>query len=228
MTKAASKRPRFGPAAPDGGFAYAQPQPGSAPPEALIGRRIKALRKELGLTQIDFAAAIEATQSAVSKWERRDETPSDAHVERIAALTGTTAGYIRYGEAYQRRHVPVIGYVGAGGALFPLDEGAAPLDGLAVPSLVPHDAVAVVVRGNVLFPEIDDGTVLVYGRETPFEEAACLGKRCIVEVKDGPCLVKRMVRGSAFARYTLLATSAPPLTDVEIVWAVPILAYLPR
>ena len=230
MSNSDSKRPRFGPAPAGAGFAYARPEPGSAPPEALIGQRIKALRKELGLTQIDFAATIETTQSAVSKWERRDETPSDIFVEKIAALTGTTAGYIRYGDAYQRRHVPIIGYVGAGSQLFPFDgaDHAEAVDGLLVPSLVPYDAVALVVRGNALFPEIDDKTVLVYRRDAPFEEAACLGKRCITALKDGSFLVKRIVRGNAFGRFTLLSTSAPPLTDIEIAWAAPILAYIPR
>lgn len=228
MSGSDPKRPRFGPEEAGRSFAFARPESGATPQEALIGERIRALRKELDLTQIEFAAAIGTTQSAVSKWERRDETPADVYVERIAALTGTTAGFIRYGEAYQRRHVPVIGYVGPGAAVLPLDEGAEPIDALAVPTLMPYDAVALVVRGDVLFPEIDNGTVLIYRRNAPFDEAACLGKRSIVGLKDGSWLVKRIVRGSALGRYTLLSTSAPPITDTEILWAAPILAYIPR
>ena len=226
MAGSDTKRPRLTPARPERGLAYAGPEPGASPPEALIGQRVKALRKELGLTQTAFATALSTTQSAVSKWERRDETPSDVFVEKIAALTGTTAGYIRYGDAYQRRHVPIIGHVSAGGVVVgdPSDGGR--IDGLLVPSLVPYDAVGLIVRGDVLFPEVDDATALIYRRDAPFDEAICLGKRCIVEVMDNGFLVKRIVRGSALGRYTLLSTSAPALTDIEIAWAAPILAYI--
>jgi transcriptional regulator with XRE-family HTH domain len=228
MSSSDDKPPRLGPEPAGNGFAFARPEPGATPPEALIGERIKALRKELGLTQIEFAAAVETTQSAISKWERRDETPSDVFVERMAQLTGTTAGYIRYGEAYQRRQVPIIGYVGAGAEIFPVESGAERIDGLTVPSLLPYDAVALIVRGNVLLPEVDENTVLVYRRDMPFDESSSLTKRCIVALKNGPWLVKRLMRGSAYGRYTLLSTNAPPLTDVEIAWAAPILAYIPR
>jgi len=232
MSNSDPKRHRLGPAPSGEGFAYARPEPSSAPPEALpealIGQRIKALRQELRLTQTEFASTIETTQSAVSKWERRDEIPSDVFIEKIAALTGTTAGYIRYGEAYQRRHVPVIGAVGEGAAILALEPGAEPVDGLAVPSLMPYDAVALIVAGDALFPEIDDGTVLIYRRDAPFEEAACLSKRCIVALTDGRWLLKRIVRGSAFGRYTLLSTSAPPISDIDLIWAAPIIAYIPR
>jgi transcriptional regulator with XRE-family HTH domain len=226
MTDSDPKPPRLGPLRKSGGLAYARPEPAGTPSEALIGQRIKALRKELGLTQTQFATAVETTQSAVSKWERRDEMPSDVFVEKIAVLTGTTAGYIRYGDAYQRRRVPIIGSVGAGGAILADAVLTESIDSLLVPSLVPYDAVGLIVRGDVLFPEVDDATVLIYRRDAPFEEAPCLGKRCIVELTDGRFLVKRIVRGSALARYTLLSTNVPALTDVEIAWAAPILAYI--
>jgi transcriptional regulator with XRE-family HTH domain len=39
-------------------------------------QRVAALRKELGLKQVDFAAKFGVTQAAISRWERGAKEPS--------------------------------------------------------------------------------------------------------------------------------------------------------
>lgn len=47
---------------------------------------IKAIRKELGLSQDDFAAILDVTQAAVWNWERGLSRPRKAKVEKINQL----------------------------------------------------------------------------------------------------------------------------------------------
>lgn len=50
--------------------------------------RVKKIREALGLTQVQFANAIKASQGRVSKWERGENVPSGEHWDRINKLAG--------------------------------------------------------------------------------------------------------------------------------------------
>jgi DNA-binding transcriptional regulator YiaG len=55
--------------------------------QLLLGERIKEIREELGLSQVDFAEALEVTQRMVSRWEQ-GITP--VQVWHLRALTKVT------------------------------------------------------------------------------------------------------------------------------------------
>jgi transcriptional regulator with XRE-family HTH domain len=70
-----------------------------------IGLRIQQVRKELGMSQADLAAAIErttesrATRNQVSLWETaRAPSPQDAIIKAIAAVLGVSAKWLATGE----------------------------------------------------------------------------------------------------------------------------------
>jgi transcriptional regulator with XRE-family HTH domain len=70
-----------------------------------IGLRIQQVRKELGMSQADLAAAIErttesrATRNQVSHWETaRAPGPQDAIIKAIAAVLGVSAKWLATGE----------------------------------------------------------------------------------------------------------------------------------
>lgn len=58
-----------------------------------FAREIKAIRKALGMNQADFAAAIDASQGSVSKWERGRENPRTDVWIRIQSLYSAHEGH---------------------------------------------------------------------------------------------------------------------------------------
>ena len=60
-----------------------------------IGEKIKALRKEIGLTQTELGAKLGVQKNAVSKWEcgRVDDIPS-SKIKAMAQLFGVNASYL--------------------------------------------------------------------------------------------------------------------------------------
>jgi DNA-binding XRE family transcriptional regulator len=58
-----------------------------------IGRAVATARADAGYGQVRFAALVGVSQSHLSKWENGRSRPSDEYLDRIAALTGRTAGW---------------------------------------------------------------------------------------------------------------------------------------
>jgi len=62
--------------------------------EAVTPDAIKALRKELGCTAKELAAAVGADQATVLSWERGDLFPTKRHVDAMEALRAKGAGAV--------------------------------------------------------------------------------------------------------------------------------------
>jgi len=116
-----------------------------------------------------------------------------------------------------KKQVPVVGIVGAGSEIFPMDDGGA-LEWIdAMPGLGP-DAVAVTVRGNSMFPRYLDGDTLVYDRHVTPRQAN--GQECVVRLKDGRCLVKTVRHRDNIV--SLDSYNAPSIENVAVDWLAPI------
>lgn len=63
-----------------------------------IGKRIKLIRKELGLNQTEFAKEIGATASAVSNWEQGLNSPNNERFKAISDLSGKSIDYLIFGK----------------------------------------------------------------------------------------------------------------------------------
>ncbi len=201
-----------------------------------LATRIRALRKSLGLSQANFAGRVGVDQSNVSRWES-GAPPDDAHIVRLAGLAGQHPAAFRYGrlpetdsEAPRRNTVSVVGYVGAGQEIFALDDHAlgAGLEEVEAPEGVGRDTmVAVRVRGESMHP-LRDGWLLFYRRDQHGVPEACLNRLCIVKLADdGPILVKELHRGYREGHFVLSSWNAPPIEDVRIDWAAPVLSIRP-
>ena len=55
-----------------------------------IGQKIKAIRKSLGLSQLEFSKVVGATKSAVANWENGYNYPNNDRLKEIAELGNTT------------------------------------------------------------------------------------------------------------------------------------------
>ena len=200
-----------------------------------LAARIRALRKSLGLSQASFAGRVGVDQSNVSRWER-GAPPDDAHILRLAELAGQHPATFRYGRLPETDSeappdvVSVVGYVGAGQEIFALDDHAlgAGLEEVEAPEGVGRDTmVAVRVRGESMHP-LRDGWLLFYRRDQHGVPEACLNRLCIVKVADdGPILVKELRRGYRAGHFVLSSWNAPPLEDVRVDWAAPVLSIRP-
>lgn len=126
-------------------------------------------------------------------------------------------------DAGGRRLIPIVGYVGAGAEILPiddhekgggLDEIEPPFDGLS------QSTVAVRVRGNSMAPAFDEGDVLLYDRQDNGDLVHLLGKKCVVALKDKRIFVKEIKRtpGGEFYLYSINAETEP-LFGIEIEWA---------
>lgn len=115
--------------------------------------------------------------------------------------------------------IPYYGYVGAGDQVHPFDGDDAPADYVDTPPGLKNGA-ALVVRGHSMVPMFQEGDVLYFEQKQLTPEQA-IGRECIVQVKDGPRLVKRLMRGSRKGRFHLVSLNpmVPPLEDQALVWA---------
>ena len=52
----------------------------------MLGQRIKELRKEFGLSQVELAAEMEVTKQTISNWENENIQPS---IDMLVALANT-------------------------------------------------------------------------------------------------------------------------------------------
>jgi transcriptional regulator with XRE-family HTH domain len=201
-----------------------------------LAARVRALRKSLGLSQASFASRVGVDQSNVSRWER-GAPPDDAHIVRLAELAGQHPAAFRYGrlpetgsQAPPPNLVVVVGYVGAGQEVFAHDDHAlgAGLEEVEAPEGVGRDTmVAVRVRGESMHP-LRDGWLLFYRRDQHGVPEACLNRLCIVKLADdGPVMVKELRRGYREGHFVLSSWNAPPLEDVRLDWAAPVLSIRP-
>jgi transcriptional regulator with XRE-family HTH domain len=198
----------------------------------ILASKIKALRLSKQMNQTQFGELVGYSQGMVARWES-GAAPKHAALMALADAAGSTVdeflGIAAEPDRVSVADIPVVGYVGAGAAVYPIDDlpkGEA-FDTVERPPFVKGTAVAVEVRGDSLVPVAEDGWRLIYSGERTIMEDEVLNRLCVVELIDGRMLVKRVVRGTKPQRYHLISTNAPMIEDVEIVWAAKVKAIVP-
>lgn len=192
-----------------------------------MGERIRRARKDLSLTQQEFAERLQVTQPTVHRWEKGFYDPDEGALQRLSEMTDLPPAYFRYGEQALGpgpRTVNVVGYIGAGAQLNPIDDHAqgAGLEVVESPPGETLSTVAVIVRGDSMYPVYQDGDVIFYARDGVDDEAGYLGRECVVKIVNGPTMLKRVMRGSDRGSYLLLSYNASPLDNVRLEWASPV------
>jgi phage repressor protein C with HTH and peptisase S24 domain len=135
---------------------------------------------------------------------------------RLAAALNTDERWITYGGAGGPSTLPVMGHVGAAAEVFPFDSDT--LDEIEAPFGAPPDTRALIVRGDSMMPELNDGDFVLY-RDKAQRVEDLVGKRCVVRLDDGRVLVKRLRRGTTYGTFTLDSTNAAPIEDVMVIQA---------
>lgn len=73
-----------------------------------VGQRIKKLRENKGLEQLDLASMLGyKSQSTISKWESGTNLPTGKNMIKLAQIFGVTSDYILDGES-EEKEIPSI------------------------------------------------------------------------------------------------------------------------
>lgn len=73
-----------------------------------VGQRIKKLRENKGLEQLDLASMLGyKSQSTISKWESGTNLPTGKNMIKLAQIFGVTSDYILDGET-EEKEIPSI------------------------------------------------------------------------------------------------------------------------
>lgn len=122
--------------------------------------------------------------------------------------------------------VPLKGRVGAGQAVYAIDDGSD--ETVPAPAEAKPGTVAVEVSGDSMFPAYEDGTLLYYSKILP--PAEMVNRRCVVQLGDGKIFVKVLRRGSTDKTWTLQSVNTlyPDMVDEVVEWAAPIDWIRPR
>lgn len=118
------------------------------------------------------------------------------------------------------RRVPVVGLVGAGSEVYPIDDE---VDDIEAPPDTTDSAGALLVRGDSMVPAYYDGDMVIYDRPKQWEDLSCYsGEECVVQTVDGRRALKLLLPGPDIRRWTLQSYNAPLWTDVMLEWAAPV------
>lgn len=203
----------------------------SSPFDREIGNRIRQLRAERQISSQVLADRLGVTRGAVGNWElgkgiKRDNLQKIADEFDVSLdwLTNENAAPAKVAEK-TRRSVPLVGYVGAGQAIHPMDD---PYEAAPAPSDTRPSTVAVEVRGESMYPAYDDGTLLYYSKLLPPVEM--VNKKCVVQLADGRIFVKVLRRGSSDRLWTLQSINSQygDMVDQYVEWVAPIDWVKPR
>lgn len=142
---------------------------------------------------------------------------------KLANFLGVSISVL-LGEQDSPKVVPLVGYVGAGAQVYPMEDDIAAIFVDSPPNLnTEQKVVALDVKGDSMFPAYKDGDRIFYSKEYDFIEEECLNNDCVVKVLDGRLLVKELRRGTKPKHFTLLSHNASPIEDAQIEWASPVL-----
>lgn len=172
------------------------------------------LTEQLGRS-IDRAAVqkmqmVEGTSKTKPRAVAADEMIAISQITGYPLPVGMSSSYT----------VNVLGYVGAGAEVIPVDDHqmGAGLETVDVDFPVKPGTVAVIVRGDSMLPIFENGDLIGY-MEDSADPMTLIGKMCVVKLADGRTFVKRLKRGSEDGLFTLVSANASDIEDVQIEWA---------
>jgi len=179
-----------------------------------------------GLTPTALARRAGLAPSTLNKFlndDRVDHCLSVTTVGKIARASGQPLPIPAPGATEGARTVPVVGYVGAGATIYPMDDhpmGGGLEEAEAPPGIEPGQIIAVRVQGDSMAPTLQDGWLIYYSRSIVGVPHDCLGQLCVIKVADeGPTYVKFLYQGGKTGHFDLVGSAAQVMKDVPVEWA---------
>lgn len=179
---------------------------------------IEKMRILAGMTREELAAKLDTTATTIYRKERGDRQLRLEELEDYARALGCTVQSL----VSETKKVPVVGYVGAGAKIYPIDDNAIGngLEMVDSPTGIANpDICALYVRGESQEPQLEDGWILFYHKRSDGVPGDCIGRLCIVALPNGELMVKKIRQGSKPGIYHLISKNADPILDTELLWA---------
>jgi repressor LexA len=161
-----------------------------------------------------WAKAAGVSESAIRNFLAGDsDSLSDRTYQLLARAVDSTVAILQ-GEHHQplpgTPQVKIGHYVGAGDEVHLVD-GDESIDYMECPPGYQH-GIATIVRGDSMRPLYENGDILFYRTREPAPTRSVPRRAVIVQVKDGPLYVKKLLPGTKKGRFHLLSIN--PLTPV--------------
>lgn len=186
--------------------------------------RLRQARLRAGYAKaVDFARAADINEVTYRAHEGGQRGIPLAAAKLYADRLGCAVDWLLTGEG--DANVPLVGYVGAGHQIHPIDDfalGGEPETVDGPPAGTDGDVAAVEVRGDSMYPVYRQGDLIYYHRRPETDIDSLIGRECVVHLADGRTLVKMIKQSGMPGRYDLDSYNASPINDVEIRWAAPI------
>ncbi len=196
-----------------------------------IGRRIKDARKSAGYSQIDLAQAMQTRQSTVSDWERNINEVPRAKLKQISEILSVSLLELEFGESAQEdwddnftndkktqpKQIPMVGDLGAGGHINPVDDHhmGGGLEQVPPAPDAAEGTVAVRVSGDSLYPFLKAGALIYYSRREN-NITDYLHEMVICHLADGRKALKVLTPGTIPGRFTLTSVNASPMQNEQV------------
>lgn len=156
-------------------------------------RRLKELRLQKGLRQIDFAKEMGILQSTLSSWETGRYEPDSEMLVKIANYFGVTVDYLLGGKKVSNsiktkgKWIPVLGDVAAG---IPIEavEDIVDYEEIDAALAATGDFFGLRIKGSSMEPRIREGDVVIVRKQ----DDADTGDTAVVMVNGDSATVKRI------------------------------------
>jgi hypothetical protein len=185
--------------------------------------RLRRLRIQAGYaTAADAARAMKTNVVTYQHHENGRRAISRAAAEEYGRFFSVAAGLILYGEALQAaQRIALMGAVQSGGVVVQDVEGHR---GFVQGPPTDRDLVGLRVETDDLYPAYRRGDLVFYERPGPLapDLASLNGRDCVVTTEDGRTLL-RLLTHNGDDRATLVAFAGPPILNVKIVSACPVI-----
>lgn len=194
-----------------------------------LGERLRLARVRAGFEgPKDAAEALGVSRSTYTQHENDTRGFKRAAAVQYARKFKVSLEWLLTGKGEPSgtfKEAMLIGKVGAGAEIVRLDHPDV-LAGIAIdPSLDAPNAAE--IEGDSQYP-LQPGWLIFYGPENQGVPEHCVGKLCVVQIKDGPTLLKTLKRGSKKGLWRLESWNAPPREDQKVMWAAMVRDIRPR
>jgi transcriptional regulator with XRE-family HTH domain len=183
-----------------------------------IGTRLRGAREAAGLSRKQAAQRLGfANESAVQHHENDTNKLRPEALQAYSDMYKVSIDWLvtSYGKGPGSRvyGVPIVGKIGAGAAIYPIDDAG--YEEIEPPPNCPPGALAFRVEGDSQYPAYSDGDIVIALPCADIHDI--LNRDAVVTLDDQRRLLKRVAPGSAPGMFYLSSHNAPPIHDVRIV-----------
>lgn len=156
--------------------------------------RLKEIRRQFGLSQLELAKRLRVSRSTIAMWETGGSNPDNEALMRISSIFDVSVDYLLGREGQKNNaasngsvKIPVLGDVRAG---LPMEAVENILDYEEIsPDMAAHgDYFALRIRGDSMEPRIHEGDVVIVRRQPDVDS----GDLAIVLVNGDSATIKRV------------------------------------